>query len=212
MAQTTTELTVEYIKEHPYIRNCLKQGLINYSSLARKIAKDLKIEKKTSKEAILVAARRFQEKLKKESGQDKKIRLLLSNSEMEIKNKINVFILDKNINLAHVDGIHTIIRKDAGTFSILEGSDNYTIITQEKYSSLVLKKFSAQVLKHHKDLVWINLKSSKDIENVKGVVSYLTSLFAENEVNLVEFLSCWTDTIFLIEEKDLNKAINFLRF
>ena len=131
---------------------------------------------------------------------------------MEIKNKINVFILDKNINLAQMDEIHAIIRKEAGTCSILEGSDNYTIITQEKYSPLILKKFRTKVLKHHKNLVWINLKSSKDIENVRGVVSYLTSLFAENEVNIVEFLSCWTDTIFLIDEKDLNKAINFLIF
>jgi len=31
-------------------------------------------------------------------------------------------------------------------------------------------------------------------------------------VNIIEFLSCWTDTIFLIEENDLPRAIGFLKF
>ncbi len=48
---------------------------------------------------------------------------------------------------------------------------------------------------------------------ISGVaISYLTSLFYENGVNILEFLSCWTDTLFIIDEKDLNKAINFLKF
>ena len=58
--KNTTELTHEYVHEHPHIKHCLKQGLINYSSLARFIAKELDIEKKTSKEAILIAAGRLE--------------------------------------------------------------------------------------------------------------------------------------------------------
>ena len=90
MTKSTAELTVEYIQEHPHIKNCLKKGLINYSSLARLISKESKIEKKSSKEAILIAARRFQDKLKKELGNELKIKTLLSKSEIGIKNKIQI--------------------------------------------------------------------------------------------------------------------------
>jgi len=207
MQKTTTELTIEYIREHPEIKNCLKKGLINYSSLARLIAKELKIEKSSSKEAILIAARRFHDKLKKESSYEQKIKDILKKSEMEIKNKIVVNILPKNINLDSIDTIQKNVRKESGTFYLLEGSDNYTAIFQEKYSHH-MNKFNK--IKEQKNLCLIIFKSSKEIETTPGVVSYLTSLFAEYGVNIVQFLSCWTDTLFIIENKDLNKTIEFL--
>jgi len=212
MEKNTAEITNEYIDEHPYIKNCLKKGLINYSALARHIAKDLKIEKKSSKEAILIAARRKQSVLKKELNQEKEIIKLLSNSEIEIKNKIVVFIVKKSINFEVMENIQTQIRKDSGLSYVLEGSDNYTIITQEKYIPQTEKILKNIIIKENKNMVLINIKSPKEIETISGVVSYLTSLFKENGVNIYEFLSCWTDTIFIIDSKDLNKSINFLRF
>lgn len=212
MGKNTSELTNEYINEHPYVKNCLKKGLINYSALARHIAKELDIEKKSSKEAILIAARRKHDYLKKGSTQEKEISKLLSNSEIEIRNKIVVFILEKNINFDIIEKIQIQIKKESGSSYVLEGSDNYTIITQEKYIHLIEKSMKSAIIKLNKKMVLINIKSQKDIETIPGVVSYLTSLFAENGVNIFEFLSCWTDTIFIIDSKDLNKSINFLKF
>lgn len=212
MENNTTEMTNEYINEHPHIKNCLKRGLINYSALARHIAKELNIGKKSSKEAILIAARRKQDNLKKEFGQEKEISKLLSDSEIEIKNKIIVFILEKSVNSDTLENIQSQIKKESGFSYILEGSDNYTIITQEKYAQIIEKSMKNKIIKLNKNMVLINIKSPKEIETIPGVVSYLTSLFAENGVNIYEFLSCWTDTIFIIDSKDLNKSINFLKF
>jgi hypothetical protein len=210
--KTTTDLTQEYIKEHPHIKSCLKYGLINYSALSRKISKDLNIEKKSSKEAILIAARRFKESLKKDLQQEMDIRKLLADVELELKNKIGVYILEKNINFEFIEEIHKNVRIDGASFYILEGSNNYTIITQEKYSSSIEKYFKSKIIKQEKNLALISVKSSKEIETTKGVVAFLTSLFSENGVNILEFLSCWTDTLFVIESKDVAKALGFLKF
>lgn len=212
MAKTTTELTVEYIKNHPYIKSCLKKGLINYSSLARLIAKELTIEKKTSQEAILIAARRFQEKLKGEVISERKIKDLLEESELEIKNKIVVVILEKNLNFDYIQELQKEIKTEMGVFYLLEGSSNYTLITQEKYSKIIENKLKQKIVKKNQNLALIRFKSKKEIEETKGVISYLTSLFAENGVNIVEFLSCWTDTLFVINSQDVNKTIEFLDF
>jgi len=212
MLKTTTELTNEYIKEHPDIKSCLKKDIINYSSLARLVANDLKIEKSSSKEAILIAARRFRESLKKEQNNEKKIKELLSRSEYDIKNKIVVYILNKSIDFDGLLDIQKQVRKDYGTIYILEGSDNYTVVVQKKHSDLVKDRLNNNIVKINEDLVLINLKSSKDIEYMLGVVSFVTSLFTENGVNILEFFSCWTDTVFVIESKDLNKTIDFLKF
>ncbi|MBI5064899.1 hypothetical protein HZA97_01560 [Candidatus Woesearchaeota archaeon] len=209
---TTTEQTQDYIKEHPDIKNCLKKGLINYSSLARFIGKEINIEKKTSKEAILIAARRFREKLKQEINYEEEIRKVLSQSELDIKNKISVFIINKSINFDFMQELQKQIRQEYGTFYIIEGSDNYTVITQDKYTVQLEKKFSQKIIHKNKDLALINFKSQKEIEQVRGVIAYLTALFNEHGVNIVELLSCWTDTLFVVSSKDVNKALMFLKF
>ena len=137
---------------------------------------------------------------------------MLSDSEIEIKNKIIVFFIEKNVNFETLEKIQSQIKKESGLSYILEGSDNYTIITQEKYVQILEKSIKNKIIKLNKNMVLINIKSPKEIETIPGVVSYLTSLFAENGVNIYEFLSCWTDTIFIIDSKDLNKSINFLKF
>lgn len=209
-SKTTAEQTVQYIKEHPNIKSCLKKGLINYSSLARLIVKELKIEKKSSQEAVLVAARRYQDKLKKDIEYEVKIKKLISNSELEIKNKICVFITEKNINLETIDLFQKRVQKENGSFYLLEGSDNYTIITQEKYYDDIESKLKGNIKKYDKNLVQINFISPKDVENILGVISFLTSLFAENGVNIIHLMSVWTDNIFIISAKDLHHTLEFL--
>lgn len=211
MEKTTTELTQEYIKEHPYVQSCLKKGLINYSALSRLIAKELNIEKKTSKEAILIAARRFQEKLKQEMITEKAIKELLKNSTVEFKNKITVFVVQKTINLDLHEETQT-IHKEFGVIYTIEGSDHYVIVTQEKYVSLVERKVKDLLIKKTTDLALLMLRSPKEIEQTKGVAAFLASLFAENGINIMEFISCWTDTLFIINSKDVAKALGLLEF
>lgn len=212
MEKTTTELTQEYIKEHPFIQSCLKKGLINYSALARLIAKELDIEKKTSKEAILIAARRHREKLRKESGNERQIRELLAQSEMDIKTKVVVYITEKAADINTISDIEKKIRSGYGTFYLLDGSDHMVVITQEKYTALVEEKLKNKIIKRNKNLALVMLRSGKDVETMTGFIAYIASLFAENGVNIVEMLSCWTDTIFIIEAKDAQKAMTFLKF
>ena len=110
---TTAKLTEEFIETHPSIKDCLKKGVINYSKLSRRIAKELNIEKKTSMEAILIACRRYAEKLKKEKVLEDKILEILKASELEIKNKIVVIIVEKGVYSEHLIQIERKVRKNA---------------------------------------------------------------------------------------------------
>src|SRR3989338_835970 len=144
-----TKLAERYIMEHPSIKDCLKKGLVNYSSLSRQIASDLNLNPRKNFDAILIACRRLKRKLKKGGDFEEIILKILKQSKIEIKNK----------NLAE-----------------------------------------------------ITIKSPKEIETTPGTYAYVCSLFWENNINIVETLSCWTDSIFLIKEEDVGKAINLLRF
>lgn len=211
-AFSTAQQTEEFIKAHPHIKHCLRRGLINYSSLARFIAQELHLEKKTSLEAILVAARRFQERLKKEAWQEKKIKELLAQSQVELKSKMAVFVLKKSTPFELLEKIQQSIRQEQGMVYLIEGAATFTLITSENYGTLIKAKLGALMLRSRQDLVLILLKSPQGIEETTGVVAFLTASFAEQGINIREFLSCWTDTILLIDAKDMEKAFQLLRF
>ncbi len=107
---TTTELTKKFIREHRSIKECLKKGIINYSALSRLISKNLNIDKKTSMEAILIAARRFREKITINSTDDIIIKLF-RDSNIEIKNNVIVFTIEKDIYPESLIDIENNIRK-----------------------------------------------------------------------------------------------------
>jgi len=212
MDKSTSQLTIDYIKDHPSIKSCLKKGLINYSALSRLISRDLNVEKISSKEAILVAARRFREQMRKEENLERGIVSLLSRSEVSIKNKIVVLILKKGLDINLLDRAQNEVRKDSGTFFLLEGSNNWTLITQERYLSIVEPLAHSKIIKKERGLALVAISSSVDIETTPGVVAYLSALFFENGVNILEFLSCWTDTLFIIDSRDVGKTMGFLKF
>ena len=209
---TTTELTEKYLSEHPSILDCLKNGVINYSKLSRKISKELDIEKKTSLEAILISCRRYEAKIKDEKILENEILKILKESELEIKNKIIVTIVDKTKYLWKIIEIENKFQKASDTFYAIEGSKVFTIITTEKQIQDLETLFGTAIIKTTKNLAMINIKSPKDLENTPGVIGYISSMFGKHGVNIVETMSCWTDTIFVISEEDIPPVMSFLRF
>ncbi|MDP7181106.1 MAG: hypothetical protein QF486_01525 [Candidatus Woesearchaeota archaeon] len=210
MEASTAESTEQYVNEHPDIKRCLRKGLINYSSLARLVVKDLGIQKKTSKEAVLIAARRMQDRLQKQAVSDKDVVDILKRSELEIHTKVAVFTVEKAA-IATVLKSEASVRRKGAMFYLVEGSKSYTLIVQEEDATSIRKSVGNSLINQHKECALINVKSPKDIENVVGALAYLTGLFAEHGVNIVEMMSCWTDNIFVVKEKDVNKAFGFLR-
>jgi hypothetical protein len=209
---TTAELTEKYLSEHPSIKDCLREGIINYSKLSRKISKELSIEKTTSIEAILIAARRYEDKIKREKIREDKILEILKQSELEIKNKIIVAIVQKNFTAETLLNFEKKIKNNADIVYLIEGTKTYTIITSEKYLEEIKITFSNKIIKTAKNQAMIIMKNPKGIEETTGFTAYLYSRFGEYGVNILETMSCWTDTIFVISEEDIATTMKFLKF
>lgn len=207
-----TKLAEGYILRHPSVKDCLKNGVINYSSLSRKIAAELKLDPKKNFDAILIACRRLKRKLKNEDISEKKILEVLKDSKIEIKNKVIAIVLEKDIFFGNLLSLEKEIKKDKEIFRVIEGLSAITIITSENFLSRIQKIFKSKIIVENKRLAEITIKSPKEIENIPGAYAYLCSLFGENNINIVETLSCWTDTIFLIKEEDAGKVIGLMRF
>ena len=207
-----TKLAERYIMEHPSIKDCLKKGLVNYSSLSRQIASDLNLNPRKNFDAILIACRRLKRKLKKGGDFEEIILKILKQSKIEIKNKIIAVVLEKDIFFENVLTIAKEIKRKKEVFKVIEGVSGITIVTTEDFLPLIRKYYKNKVILENRNLAEITIKSPKEIETTPGTYAYLCSLLGENNINIVETLSCWTDSIFLVKEEDVGKAMGLLRF
>jgi len=206
-----TKLTEEFVQRKADVKDCLVRGLINYSSLARWIIKEKDLNKKDF-DAIVIALRRLHAKIKTEVMAQERILGILKKSKVEIKNKIIAAVIEKDIPTNNILSLEKEIKSKSEIFHFIEGSNFATIITSEDFTERIKMIFRNKIVKLNKSLAEIILKSPKEIEVTPGVVSYLYTLLSSNKINIIETMSCWTDTLFVIEEKDIAKVMEVLKF
>ena len=62
----------------------------------------------------------------------------------------------------------------------------------------------------YKNCSAITIHSGEDVENVSGVMAFVTSLFAEYEINIIELISCYTENVLVVREEDAMKSYGLL--
>ncbi|HUL38726.1 MAG TPA: ACT domain-containing protein [Methanomassiliicoccales archaeon] len=206
--ESIAERTRAYIDAHPSVKDCISKDLINYSSLARQIMKDLGIK---NEEAVMIACRRYAVKLAKRDH-EREILRILANSRLEVKTKICI-VTAKN-DWTVLQRLETVFQKlinEKAIMQIIQGAQAITVIADEKLKNEVINAVGREnILKVRQDLVEITVKSPERIVETSGVFAFLASNLAENNVNVVETVSCFTDSIFIVNEASMIYAYSIL--
>jgi aspartokinase len=178
-----------YLRNKPYLLEALEKGIVNLSELSRQIKKDLKTDDIS---AIKAALRRYSEELQKhKQKREEKVLQLLKRSGIAVYDRKSVMITSKEINSK--DGMKVDLM---GKFVyLLDRSE-----LPERISALV----------KHDNCTMLVVHSPEELEVTPGVVAFLASLLAEQNVNIIEFISCWTETIIVVEKKDSLKTYEVL--
>ncbi len=178
------------LKNKPYIREAIEKNIANLSSLTRQIQKELKIK---NFEAIKAALRRSSEDMKKSKhNREERVLEILKQSKTTVYDGYSAIITDKPLIKDHLIEIN---------------APNFFVYLTEKE---IAEKITENTLKKNTDCTVISIKSDKNIENVPGVVAYITSVLAEENINVLEFISSWTDTIIVVDRKDSLKTYEIL--
>jgi len=206
--ESVAERTRAYIDAHPSVKDCIAKDLINYSSLARMIMKDLDIK---NEEAVMIACRRYAQKLARKDHEGE-ILSILADSRLEVKTKICIVTASNDwAVLQRLERLFAKLINQKALMQVIQGAQAITIIADEKLRSEVVTEVGeGNVLKVREDLVEITVKSPQRIGETSGVFSYLASNLAEQGVNIVETVSCYTETIFIVHEKDMIPAYSLL--
>lgn len=197
----------DYIDTHPSIKDCLVDGLINLSALSRRIMHERGL---TQMEATLVAARRYEATAPRHN--ERLIRQTLAKSRLEVSSKVAIITLRNDWQLySKLQGFLRRALSEGHVPKVLQGSKAITLITDEATARVVEEEMGKpSLLAVDRGLVEIAVTSPESIREVPGIMSFLYGSLSGNGINIVETMSCYTDTIFIVEPADMMRAFDVL--
>lgn len=207
-AQSTAAVVRDYIDEHPAIKDCLRMGLLNLSALARKIMDERGLK---SEEAALIACRRYEMDPRSEINEDA-IRRVLTRSKLEIRTKVAVVTARPGWRtFQKLEKIAAAMRGRNHPLHVIHGTESVSIITDGAVLKEIVNAIGKEdVIKEEKGLVELSVTSPDVIEEVPGILAFLSSSLSSKGINFLEVISCYKDTMFVIEERDMMPAFDTL--
>lgn len=205
---SAAELTRRYIDRHPSIRDCITKDLINYSSLARLVMKELGLK---NEEAVLAASRRYAMKLAKSDFEGEIIKIL-EESRLELKTRICIVVAKNEwVVLRNLEDVVRKFLAEKSTMQVLQSASGITIISEDRHLPSIVRAIGqGNVLSVKENLAEITIKSPVRIEDTPGVFAYVMGMLSEQGINLLEAVSCYTDTIFIVSRDDMMRAFDIL--
>ncbi|MGA2789876.1 MAG: ACT domain-containing protein [Candidatus Bathyarchaeia archaeon] len=177
------------LKQRPYLLEALEEDIANQSALSNKIASELKL---TNRIAIKAAVRRFADELRKQKKKrEESVRQVLRQSTISIEDGLRVIVSRKAVDL---------------NAKVAVSLDNVFIYLMSKSGAIA----KSRLLLTHELCGTFVVTSPPLIEGTPGVVSYLTSILAEQGINVIEFVSCYTKTLIVVNREDISRTYEIL--
>ena len=203
------EATRRVIWTRPSMIDALKLNVINYKALAENIYDDVKVllQKKDSGaislDSIQSALIRYADDLKKQKDLlEDKISRILAKTVLELKNDLVVFTITEDALLKCREDVFKLV-SDARFFHLIQGNNTFTIIADQSLEKKMLSLFTPKnVVQSIKNQSGIILISPEEIVEVPGVVSYLHGLLAYKNINVTQSISCYKDTILIVDRTE----------
>jgi hypothetical protein len=191
----------EVVSRYPFILDGLREGVVNYRAVARRIKPE--VEERAGRdvdiEAVTTAVRRYGEELREDDeGED--ARSVLADSRVSLRGNVVSVTATEFDDLPGVSGFVHLVR----------GRDYTTVVTDDDNSEEVRAAVEGEVVERVDDLTCITVESPDDIVDVPGVLTRMVSRFSSEEINIVDITSCYTETIIVVEKRDAVKALETL--
>ena len=208
MKESLAEKTRIYIDAHPSVKDCVAKGLINYSSLARMIMKDIDVD---NEEAVMIACRRYASKLNVTTDHELNILKVLKDSRLEMRTKTCIVTAKNDWSVLHkMDNLFKDLWNENSIMQCVQSASAVTIIADRMLKDRITDTVGRFNIMIRENLVEIAVKSPELIVDTSGVIAYLITNLSDAGINIEETVSCHTDTIFIVAESDMINAYSVL--
>ncbi|MFQ6052750.1 MAG: hypothetical protein ACE5OO_00785 [Candidatus Bathyarchaeia archaeon] len=175
----------------PSLLDALKMRIVNYSALARMLQGEIGAG---SVEAVKAAIIRVGEELAEErSLQEEKVLSILRESKVRLQDKIAVLISPAMLDIPYLVTAYL--------------TDSYVYVVDQT----MLRGELPGYVQATRNLVALILISPPQVEETPGFVAFVTQLLASRGINIVEFISCSTNTVIVLDSKDALIAFSLLQ-
>ena len=207
--ESLAEKTRVYIDAHPSVKDCVSKGLVNYSSLARAIMKELDLD---NEEAVMIACRRYASKMGVSTDHEISILNILKDSRLEMRTKTCIVTAKNDWSVLHkMDNLFKDLWNEDTIMQIVQSASAVTIIADKMLKERIIDTVGRfNILKIRENLVEITVKSPEKIVETSGVIAYLITNLSDAGINIEETVSCHTDTVFIVGEYDMINAYSVL--
>ncbi len=195
----------EYLDAHPPLGDALRAGVANHTALARRIADELDLRRL---DAVVAACRRYP-RGRGEAYGEAAVRRVLRKSRIESRSKVAAITVGLGADvLQRLGDVVEELLDENLLCRVIQVSRGTVILVDEDSVPRVIRPLrEAQVVRVRKGLVEVAVTSPDSIEETPGLLRLLTGVLATQGINIVEALSCYTDTVFLLDAADLSAAI-----
>ncbi|MGD2201566.1 MAG: hypothetical protein PVJ38_08045 [Candidatus Bathyarchaeota archaeon] len=189
--KSVAQLVRETIQMRPSLLDSLKMGIVNYSALARMLQLELG---EGSIEAVKAAIIRVSDDLESQNDlQEERVRSILRESVVRLQDKMAVIISPEVLDIPYLVTAYL--------------TDSYVYVVDQTR----LKKEVPSFAQMTSNLVALILISPPRVETTPGFVAFITNLLASREINIVEFISCSTNTVIVLDASDALNAFSLLQ-
>ena len=197
-----------HLDAHPTLGNAIRLGVANHSAVARLVSDDLGLDQP---DAVIAACRRYP-KGRGDAARAASVQRVVRRSRIETRTKVAAVTVTHGPDvLQRVADIVEELLDESALCRLIQVSRGTVIIVEEESVVRLTKVLrSDQLLGVRKGLVEVSVTSPETIEQTPGLLTLLTGVLSAQAINIVEALSCYTDTIFLLDEGDLSRAVTVL--
>ncbi|HUV34041.1 MAG TPA: hypothetical protein VMW22_03865 [Candidatus Desulfaltia sp.] len=189
--KSVAQLVRDTIQMRPSLLDALNMKVVNYSALARLLQEEMG---EGSLEAVKAAIIRVADEISEDRGlREEAVLGILKESKVRLQDKIAVVISPIRLDIPHIVTAHL--------------TDQYIYIVDQT----IIKQRLPEQVKMESNLVALILLSPLRVETTPGFVAFVTQLLASRNLNIVEFISCSTNTIIILSPKDALTAFSLLQ-
>ena len=214
---SVSEATREILKQKPFLKELMDMDAVNYRGLARNLKEDVKEEtgkEKVNLDSIVMAIRRYEQDADYSEGMMEKIEKVLNESELFMIGDVVYYTLprEKKYHELAMKVYEEVDKKSGERVYLLQSDSEIGLVVSKKNSKLIEEKINEREVKNlNKDLAIVGMDSPEEILEANGILSYLTQKIIMNGIGVVEMFSTYTETIFLVEEKDDTNTYSTLK-
>ena len=210
---SVSQVVEDIVKGTPFLMDALEKGIINHSSLARIIKPQIEknLFKDVQEGSIVVALNRLSRKFKKRGADQNKLHGI---SDLTVRSNLvdYTFLNSPTLGNAQNKLLEKITGKKDVFITISHGINQVTIIASQTIENDIKQIFKNETsICSLENLSSLTIKIPIEATKIPGVLYSMLKILAWDGINLIEFVSTFTELTLVMESKYIDRAFSALK-